>query len=32
MLSRLIKGDPRIPAGRVNGERAVIIADAAATD
>jgi len=32
MLSRLIKGDPRIPAGRVNGERAVIIADAAAAD
>ena len=30
MLSRLVKGDYRIPAGRVNGERATIIADAAA--
>ena len=30
MLARLLKGDRDIPAGRVNGDRAVIIADAAA--
>jgi 6-phosphogluconolactonase len=32
MLSRLVRGDYRIPAGRVNAERAVVIADAAAAD
>jgi 6-phosphogluconolactonase len=30
MLARLARGDRSIPAGRVNGERAVILADAAA--
>jgi len=30
MLSRLMRGDPSIPAGRVNQERAIVIADRAA--